>query len=126
MRSNANLDWTYGNFGATWGIRYFSGLKEDCVFDFTGGSECNLPNYVTPGVGVTPKRQVGAIAFNDLSLRWTAPWNGTFSVGANNVFNRKGPFFYTASSNVIGNSGFVYNPSYDYGRFFYLRYNQKF
>ena len=126
VRSNANLDWTYGNFGATWGIRYFSGLKEDCVFDFTGGSECNLPNYVTPGVGMTPKRQVGAIAFNDLSLRWTAPWNGTFSVGANNVFNHKGPFFYTASSNVIGNSGFVYNPSYDYGRFFYLRYNQKF
>jgi iron complex outermembrane receptor protein len=126
VRSNANLDWNYGNFGATWGIRYYSGLKEDCAFDFDGGSECNLPNYVTPGVGLTPKRQVGAIAFNDLSVRWTAPWNGTISIGANNVFNRKGPFFYTASSNVIGNSGFVYNPSYDYGRFFYVRYNQKF
>lgn len=126
VRSNANLDWTYGNFGATWGIRYYSGLKEDCAFDLDGGSECNLPNYVTPGVGVTPKRQVGAIAFNDLSVRWTAPWNGTFSVGANNVFNRKGPLFYTASSNAIGNSGFVYNPSYDYGRFFFVRYNQKF
>ena len=126
VRSNASLDWNYGNFGATWGIRYYSGLKEDCAFDFDGGSECNLPNYVTPGVGLTPKRQVGAIAFNDLSVRWTAPWNGTFSIGANNVFNRKGPLFYTASSNVIGNSGFVYNPSYDYGRFFYVRYNQKF
>ena len=126
VRSNANLDWNYGDFGATWGIRYYSSLKEDCAFDLTGGPECNLPNYYTPGVGVTPKRQVGAIAFNDLSLRWTAPWNGTFSVGANNVFNRKTPLFYTASSNSIGNSGFVANPSYDIGRFFFLRYNQKF
>ncbi|HEX7813615.1 TonB-dependent receptor plug domain-containing protein [Dyella sp.] len=120
VRSNASLDWDLGNFGATWGIRYYSGLKEDCVF------ECNLPNYYTPGVGITPKRQVGAVAFNDLSLRWHAPWNGEFSIGANNVFNKKGPLFYTASSNTIGNSGFVYNPSYDYGRYFYLRYNQKF
>ncbi|HEV7776444.1 MAG TPA: TonB-dependent receptor [Luteibacter sp.] len=126
VRSNANLDWNYGNWGATWGVRYYSGLKEDCSFDLTGGPECNLPDYVTPGVGVTPKRQVGAITFNDLSVRWMAPWNGTFSVGANNVFNRKGPIFYTASSNTSGNSSFVYNPSYDNGRFFYVRYNQKF
>lgn len=126
IRSNANLDWTYGDFGATWGIRYYSGLKEDCSFDLAGGPECNLPNYVSPGQGVTPKRQVGGIAFNDLSVRWNAPWNGTFSVGANNVFDRKSPIFYTASSNTIGNSSFVGNPAYDIGRFWYVRYNQKF
>jgi iron complex outermembrane receptor protein len=122
IRSNANLDWSYGDFGATWGIRYYSGLKEDCVF----AAECNLPDYVSPGVGITPKRQVGGIAFNDVSVRWTAPWQGTFSIGANNVFNRTSPIFYTASSNSIGNSSFVGNPSYDIGRFWYVRYNQKF
>ncbi|WP_266169805.1 TonB-dependent receptor plug domain-containing protein [Dyella subtropica] len=126
IRSNANLDWTYGDFGATWGVRYYSGLKEDCSYDLTGGAECGLPNYVSPGVGITPKRQVGGIAFNDLSVRWTAPWNGTISVGANNVFDRKSPIFYTASSNSSGNSSFVGNPSYDIGRFWYVRYNQKF
>jgi iron complex outermembrane receptor protein len=85
-----------------------------------------LPNYFTPGVGITPKRQVGGIAFNDLSVRWNTSWNGTISLGANNLFNRQSPLFYTASSNSIGNSGFVANPSYDIGRFWYVRYNQKF
>lgn len=126
VRSNASLDWNYGDFGATWGVRYYSGLKEDCSFDLNGGAECGLPNYVTPGVGITPKRQVGGIAFNDLSVRWNTPWNGTISLGANNLFDRKTPLFYTASSNSIGNSGFVANPSYDIGRFWYVRYNQKF
>jgi iron complex outermembrane receptor protein len=126
VRSNANLDWSYGDFGATWGLRYYSGLKENCTFDVTGGPDCGLPNYVSPGVGITPKRQVGAIAFNDLQVRWNAPWNATISVGANNVFNRQTPLFYTASSNTIGNSGYVANPSYDIGRFWYVRYNQKF
>ena len=126
VRSNVSLDWDYKNFGATWGLRYYSGLKEDCVFNVNGGPECDLPDYVSPGQGITPKRSTGAIAFNDASVRWTAPWNGTFSLGVNNIFNREGPLYYTASSNSIGNSGFVYNPSYDNGRFFYLRYNQKF
>ncbi|MFC5740271.1 TonB-dependent receptor plug domain-containing protein [Dyella tabacisoli] len=126
IRSNANLDWSYGDFGATWGVRYYSGLKENCTINFAGGPECDLPNYVSPGVGITPKRQVGGIAFNDLQVRWSAPWNATISIGANNVFNRQGPIFYTASSNTLGNSGFVGNPSYDIGRFWYVRYNQKF
>jgi iron complex outermembrane receptor protein len=126
IRSNTSLDWSYGDFGATWAVRYYSNLKEDCVYDKAGGAECNLPNYVAAGVGITPKRQVGGIAFNDLSVRWTAPWNGTFSVGANNIFDRKSPIFYTASGNSVGNSNFVGNPSYDIGRFWYVRYNQKF
>ncbi|HKT29609.1 hypothetical protein, partial [Dyella sp.] len=50
----------------------------------------------------------------------------TVRLGVNNIFDRVGPLFYNATSNTIGNSGFVYNPSYDYGRFVYLRYNQKF
>lgn len=91
-----------------------------------GTAACNLPDYYSPGVGVTPLRKVGAIAFNDMQVRWTAPWKGTIALGVNNIFDRVGPLFYNASSNTSGNSGFVYSPSYDYGRFVYLRYNQTF
>jgi iron complex outermembrane receptor protein len=126
LRNNSTLDWSYGDFGATWTVRYYSGLKETCVGYILGTPLCNQPDYFAPGVGTTPMRKVGGIAFNDVQVRWTTPWKGTLALGVNNVFDRVGPLFYTAPSNSIGNSGFVYNPSYDYGRFVYLRYNQKF
>ena len=126
IRDTSSLDWSYGDFGVTWTVRYYSGLKESCVGYILGTALCNLPDYYSPGVGVTPMRKVGGIAFNDVQVRWTTPWKGTIALGVNNIFDRAGPLFYTASSNSIGNSGFVYNPSYDYGRFVYLRYNQKF
>lgn len=126
MRNTSSVDWSYGNFGATWTVRYYSGLKESCVGYILGTPACNLPDYYSPGQGITPMRKTGALAFNDLQVRWTAPWKGTISLGVNNLFDKKAPLFYTASSNTIGNSGFVYNPSYDYGRFVYLRYHQKF
>jgi iron complex outermembrane recepter protein len=124
-RTNASLDWAYGNFGVNWGVRVYSNLKEDCAYNTAGGPDCDLPNFYTPGVGVTPKRTVGGIVFNDLQVRWSAPWNATFSVGANNVFDRKGAAFYTGPA-TSGDSQFAYNPAYDIGRFFYVRYNQKF
>ena len=126
IRNSSSLDWSYGDFGATWTVRYYSGLKETCAGYILGTPLCNLPDYVSPGAGSTPMRKVGSIAFNDLQVRWTAPWKGTIALGVNNIFDRVGPLFYNATSNTIGNSGFVYNPSYDYGRFVYLRYNQKF
>ena len=32
IKSNMYLDWTYGDFGATWGMRYKSGMDEECPF----------------------------------------------------------------------------------------------
>lgn len=124
-RTNANLDWSLGDFGINWGVRAYSNLKEACAYDKAGGPLCDLPNHYTPGVGVTPMRTVGGIVFNDLQVRWTAPWKGTFSVGANNVFNRQGAAFYSGPA-ALQDSQYSYNPAYDIGRFFYLRYNQKF
>ncbi len=54
-------------------------------------------------------------------MRWTAPWNGTIAVGANNVFNKQPPIMYTAP-----NSQYSYYGGFDIGRFYYLRYTQKF
>ncbi|HKT30829.1 hypothetical protein [Dyella sp.] len=80
VRNSSSLDWSYGDFGATWTVRYYSGLKETCAGYILGTMLCNLPDYVAPGAGSTPMRKVGSIAFNDLQVRWTAPWKGTLAL----------------------------------------------
>jgi iron complex outermembrane receptor protein len=114
-----------GDFGASWTVRYFSGMKESCLSAVTFPEECNLPNYASPnnqGVAVgSATNQRGATVFNDVQLRWNAPWNATVAVGANNVFGRVGPTMYSQpSANVSYYGGF------DIGRFLYMKYTQRF
>jgi len=116
IRSTASVDWTLGDFGATWTARYFSSQKEECSYD----DECNLPDYVSNSVA-TPLNRAGANTFHDVQVRWNAPWNGTLSLGANNVFNHYAGPMYSAP-----NSQYSYYGGFDIGRFYYLRYTQKF
>lgn len=123
VRSNLGVDWSLGDFGASWTSRYYSSMKETCSFDNVpgGGPECNMPDYVSPSTGARRLRRVGANTFHDLQVRWNAPWNATVSVGANNVFDHAGPIMYSAPNSQFKNYG-----GFDIGRFYYLRYNQKF
>ena len=120
-RSNLNVDWSRGIFGASWRVRYFSAVKEACAFDLTGGPECNKPNFVSPYTGPQPLRIVGATVFNDLQLRAKLPWNASVMLGANNVLGKVGPTLYSRP-----NSDFAYYGGFDFGRFVYLQYQQKF
>jgi iron complex outermembrane receptor protein len=122
-RSNMQLDWDYRQFGASWTVRYYSGLKDSC-YSVDPAIECSHPaafNQYTGDYGVARK---GAVTFNDVQLRYTAPWKGVFTFGVNNLFNKKGPLYY----NVVaaGYGAQPYNPGFDIDRFFYLGYNQKF
>jgi len=123
VRSNLGVDWTLGDFGASWTTRYYSSMKEQCSFDDKPpyGPECNMPDYISPSTGASPQRRTGANTFHDVQFRWNAPWNATVSVGANNVFGHVGPVMYSAPS-----SQYSYYGGFDIGRFYYLRYNQKF
>ncbi len=121
IRSNLTLDWTLGDFGATWTARYYSSMKEACSYDKKGGPECNMPDHVAPDTGFSPTNRTGSTTWHDMQVRWTAPWNGTISVGANNVFNKQPPIMYTAP-----NSQYPYWGGFDIGRFYYVRYMQKF
>jgi iron complex outermembrane receptor protein len=80
-----------------------------------------MPDYIAPDSGPVRLRSVGANTFHDVQFRWNAPWNATISVGANNVFGHVGPVMYSAPS-----SQYSYYGGFDIGRFYYLRYNQKF
>ena len=63
------------------------------------------------------KRQV----FNDLQFRVKLPWDANVSVGANNAFNKIGPIMYTQPSANVN-----YYGGFDIGRFWYVKYTQKF
>ncbi|KRG54844.1 TonB-dependent receptor [Stenotrophomonas koreensis] len=118
-RTNANLSWNQGDWSANWGVRYYSGTKEQCYFD----ERCTLPNYQAPDTQgtIVPLNELGGVTFHDLQISWAAPWNARISVGANNVFNNEGPLHFDQPS-----SNFSYYGGFDVGRFLYMKYNQKF
>jgi iron complex outermembrane recepter protein len=129
VRSNFSIGWTYKNFGAQWTLRYYSPLKEPCYNPDASAFPCTLPNYYMPGVGIVPVTQMPSVTFNDMQVYWNTPWNGTIAVGANNIFNRVAPYSYggfVVSSINNTDYQYDYDPSYDYGRFVYIRYTQKF
>ncbi|KAF1006702.1 MAG: Vitamin B12 transporter BtuB [Luteibacter sp.] len=121
LRSNLSLDWGWQRFGATWTVRYFSGLKDAC---WSPSVECTDPGATNALTGAAGFSRKGAVAFHDLQLRWQAPWNGSFRIGVNNLFDRKGPLYYNVSS--AGNGSPPYNPAFDIDRYFYMGYQQKF
>ncbi len=122
VRSNFTVGWTYGDFGASWTLRYFSPQKASCYNPAYSAYPCTLPNYYQVGTGINPLTQVPSVTFNDLQVYWNAPWHATISVGANDIFNRLGPYMYGGTGT---DSMYTYSASYDYGRFVYLRYSQK-
>ncbi|WP_243050716.1 TonB-dependent receptor [Dyella sp. RRB7] len=126
LRSNLQVDWDYKQFGASWTIRYYSGLKDMCYDNIPGElDECSSPNYTNPWWSYGPgMSQKGSVAFNDAQFRYTAPWKGVFTVGVNNIFNKKGPYYYSVTTSGTGSS--PYNPAFDIDRYWYISYNQKF
>ncbi|ATE70887.1 TonB-dependent receptor plug domain-containing protein [Lysobacter capsici] len=119
LRSNLNMSWDKGPWGFTWGVRYYSGVKEDCFF----ANRCSLPDYMAPDTNgqVSPKNEIGSNTFHDMQVRFNAPWNATIAVGANNVFEH-----YAAPQYAQPNSGYSYYGGYDIGRFIYFKYQQRF
>ncbi|HBN52591.1 MAG TPA: TonB-dependent receptor [Stenotrophomonas sp.] len=121
VRSNFSADWQRGNFGLTWSTRYYSSMKEKCSYDLDGGPECNLPDFRSSYTDVQPSRKLGSNTFHDLQVRYALPWDGTVSLGVNNVFKHVGPVMYSQP-----NSSFTYYGGFDIGRFLYMKYQQRF
>ena len=123
VRSNLNVGWALNDFAVNWGLRYNSGTKEAC-FDVNVAPElCSLPDFQAPDTNgaVTPLNRVGATTFHDLQFKWNAPWNASISIGANNVFDKSAPVYFSRPA-----SGFAFYGGHDIGRFIYARYQQKF
>jgi len=117
VRSNFGVDWSYGDFNVNWTARYYSGMKESCV---PNRGTCTDPDHYANGEA-DPIRWVGSNTFHDLQVSWKAPWNATVAVGANNVFAHQGAIMFSAP-----NSDFAYYGGFDYSRFIYAKYTQRF
>ncbi|WP_312367770.1 TonB-dependent receptor [Stenotrophomonas sp.] len=121
VRSNLTADWQYGDLGISWTTRYYSSMKEKCSYDLDGGPECNLSGFQSPYTDMQPSRKLGSNTFHDVQLRYALPWEGTVSLGINNVFKHAGPIMYSQP-----NSSFTYYGGFDIGRFIYMKYQQRF
>ncbi len=122
LRSNLSLGWDLGDFGATWGVRYYSAMKEACYALADPDPECSDPDYYAPDApDGNPLHRRGSNTFHDVQFRWNAPWNATVSIGANNVTGHYGPPMYSRP-----NSNFAYYGGFDIGRFWYAKYQQRF
>ncbi len=119
VRSNLGLSWNYNDFGVNWTMRYYSSAKEQCYYT----DRCNIPDFKADWTSnqVVPFNRVGSTTFNDLQVSYNAPWNARIAVGANNIFEKQGPIMYSQPS-----SNFAYFGGFDIGRFWYVRYEQKF
>jgi iron complex outermembrane receptor protein len=116
LRSNIGLDWEKGSWGANYGLRYYSGMREDCV----PKRPCTDPDRMAHGEGAAV-RKVGSNTFHDLQVRWAAPWDATVSVGARNLFNHQGPIMFSQPD-----STFAYYGGFDIGGSIYMKYQQSF
>lgn len=124
LRSNLMAAWELGDFGATASVRYYSSQVEPCTgsnFTNTANLEliCSDPDRVT-AEGASPRNHIPSVTYTDLTASWKAPWNAKITVGVNNAFDRDPPF----SATTFANS---FDPQYEIpGRFYYMRYNQRF
>ncbi len=124
IRSNLLLGWQMGDFGANAMVRYYSAQTEKCTgSNFTGGNFallCSDKDRIGLGGKRDPRNAIPSATYTDLSAYWKTPWNGQITLGVNNAFDRDPPKSYTTFANT-------FDPQYEIpGRFFYMRYNQKF
>jgi len=111
-------------WSATWGMRYYSGMKETCLSAALFPDECSNPEFAVANPVPAQARainEIGSNTFHDLEVRWKAPWNATVALGANNVFDHQGPVVYSQP-----NANVSYQGQFDIGRFIYMKYQQRF
>ncbi|GAB3439966.1 TonB-dependent receptor [Massilia solisilvae] len=118
VKSNTQLNWTLGNWGATWGVRYYSPTKDQC---WDTDVECSNPGMKASWG--TDVNKIGSVMYHDLNVSYKTSWNGKVMFGMNNVFDKQPRIVYQAGAQASSSS---VDPDQSLGRFFYVRYNQSF
>jgi iron complex outermembrane receptor protein len=118
VRSNLGVTWQKGDWSASYTGRYYSGLREICG---SAPLPCSNPDHVDVYGEPAPFNSIGSNTFHDMQVSVKLPWNGTASVGANNITDH-------IASNLYGqpSSSFPYYGGFDIGRFWYFKYQQRF
>ncbi|WP_267874512.1 TonB-dependent receptor domain-containing protein [Duganella fentianensis] len=117
FKTNASLDWSLGNWNATYTMRFTSHQKDQC-WDAGEKIECTNPDG---NASFGAYNVLGGVTLHDLSVGYTTSWKGKVLVGVNNLFEKKPRIVYESSS-----SGTKVDPDQPVDRFFYVRYTQAF
>jgi iron complex outermembrane recepter protein len=109
-KTNFFVDWSLGDWGASWVTRTMSNIYENCFF------YCN-----TQGEN-DGRNNTGFYAVHDLQVRWSAPWDATVSIGKRNLFDKEPPVL---TNNTFAHS---FDSAYDIpgGGYWYMSYRQDF
>ena len=108
LRGGLRNTWSYGDFNVNWNINYIGDQK----------NASTTPTYGFLAGGTNTR--VASYATNDVAFTYNAPWNGSITIGVNNVGDRY--------PQLVSFDGRPWNFNlYDaYGRTPYFRYTQKF
>ncbi|MGH8148114.1 MAG: TonB-dependent receptor domain-containing protein, partial [Rhodanobacteraceae bacterium] len=118
-RSQLRVNWTLGQWAASWAVRYISSLTEDC------GGAGGFPICKGAPTARFPdgSSHLGATVYNDARLAWTLPVKTPLTIagGVNNIAGRSPPVCLSCTLNGYDAS------TYDLpGRFYYVEANVKF
>ncbi len=119
--------WRLDNWSASWRVHYVSALLESCSDSYDGTpisltalGLCNRPSSVSDALSMN---RLAPVVWHDVRAVYHAPFNVDFTLGVNNVFDRKPP------NETQPIEDLAFDPT-QYaalmGRFFYARVDYKF
>lgn len=122
-QSNLIVSWSYGNWAASWTVRFIDSLSEPCT-DFRDGSDisltnlglCSDPNFDDNSLS---RNTLDSTFYNDVQVSYSTKigeYGLTFTGGVNNVFDEDPPLCFSCSLN-----GFDVTTHDLPGQFWYLR-----
>src|SRR5690554_5579540 len=129
QRINIQNVWSKGDFSVAWNINFIGtqytsvyGRGEDGTFD--SKMICDEPGA---GVDLIRCGNVGSYTTHDIQVNYNAPWNGRFTVGIQNAFEKLPKVAPWAGAEYADGSRDYNMDLYDtYGRVTYVRYTQRF
>jgi len=127
IRSNLMTRWNYGDFSATWFMRFYSKQDEPCTAvqgSPTFRTLCSDSNRIVNNAAGVPvfsrENRLGGTTYSDVTAAWQTPWNSKITLGVNNALDKDAPTSYSTFANS-------FDPQYEIpGRFYYMQYSQKF
>ncbi|SDJ15434.1 Outer membrane receptor proteins, mostly Fe transport [Ferrimonas sediminum] len=105
-RGNATLNWAYEDFGAAWATTYI------------GAQDSGNEEY-----GVTYLADIPSYFKHNVQFSYNHDWNGSVTVGVNNVFDKQAPTWYDGFSDYRDVNTGLYDVL---GRTYFLTINQSF
>ncbi|MEM9533344.1 MAG: TonB-dependent receptor, partial [Pseudomonadota bacterium] len=99
-KSNLDINWSFGDWEATWGMQYIHGSEEACdPGDWGAFGFCNSGGD-SDGDGFEDNRRIGGTTYHDMQVSYfLSEYDTRLTFGINNVFDKNPPLSVTAFAN---------------------------